>query len=174
MNSTAIFFYILAAIAVISAISVISARNPVHSALSLVVTLFSLAGIYLMLHAEFLAVIQILTYAGAILVLFIFIIMLLNLKPEELEEKGYSGFSKAVIGLVSLVLFVALGKILLLPKLANEVKSLDFGYAHNVGRFLFSRYLIPFEIAGVLLTVALVGAVLLAKRRLDFGRPKGK
>ncbi len=165
MNGFSILFYTLASFAILSAIGVISVRNPLYSALSLIVTLFSLAGLYVTLDAGFLAIIQILTYAGAILVLFIFIIMLLNLHEEELVEKGYSKIMLGLLSCLSLLLFLALGFILQIPRLEFPTMLGDFGSAHSLARGLFTSYVIPFEIAGVLLTVALVGAVLLAKRK---------
>jgi NADH-quinone oxidoreductase subunit J len=161
-----ILFYIIAFLAIVSGAGVISFRNPVYSALSLVVTLFSLAAAYALLSADFVAIIQILTYAGAIMVLFIFIIMLLNLQAEELVEKGYSKSGKFLLALVSLGLFLIFGYLLHLPHLEIPSLPADFGSVFGLGRSLFTNYVVPFEAAGFLLTVALVGAVLLAKRKL--------
>ena len=166
MNGFSILFYVLAAISVISALGVITFRQPVYCALSLVVTLIALAGLFVTLQADFLGVIQVLTYAGAILVLFIFIIMLLNLEEEELVERGYGFGGKSLLGLVSLGLFLSLGYLLTRPKLSVANLTDGFGSVHQLGRELFSSYVIPFELAGILLTVALIGAVLLAKRKL--------
>ncbi|KAB2835919.1 NADH-quinone oxidoreductase subunit J [bacterium] len=166
MNGFTILFYALAALAVISATGVISFRHPVYSALSLVVTLISLAGLFVTLQADFLGVIQVLTYAGAILVLFIFIIMLLNLQEDELHERGYGLGGKFLLGLVSLGLFLSLGYLVTRPKLGVAVLPEGFGSVYGLGRELFTSYVIPFELAGILLTVALIGAVLLAKRKL--------
>lgn len=166
MMGFAILFYFLAAIAVISAVGVISFRNPVYSALSLVVTLFALAALYVLLHAEFLAIIQIFTYAGAIMVLFIFIIMLLNLQEDELKEREMSAPGKVFLGAVSLGVFASFGFLFhFLPTMTPEIPE-GFGSVEKVGKVLFTDYVIPFEIAGILLTVALIGAVLLAKRKL--------
>jgi len=166
MNGSTILFYCLASLSILSAVGVISSRSPVYSALSLVVTLFSLAGIYVLLHAEFFAIIQVFTYAGAILVLFVFIIMLLNLQPAELEEKGYPWGVKVLLGIISLSFFLGLGYVLRGPLMPAVPLPPGFGSVASVGEDLFSYYLIPFEVAGILLTVALVGAVLLAKRKL--------
>ncbi len=161
-----ILFYILAGLALISAIAVISFRQPVYSALSLVVTLFSLAGLYLTLHAEFLAIIQILTYAGAILILFVFIIMLLNLNDDELKEQTPALWRRIVLALLGGFTFAGLwwG----VSKFEGDVKNLPqgFGSIINSGKLLFTEYVLAFEIAGILLTVALIGALVLAKRRL--------
>jgi len=167
MSAIEVIFYIMAAVAVLSAIGVVSARNPVYSALFLVVTLFSLAVLFVLLKAEFLAIIQILTYAGAILVLFVFIIMLLNLKPDELVEKGYGSAMKFLIGAASLGLFLILGYVFHFAKWEAPELAAGFGNAAAVGKEIFTHYVVPFEVSGVLLTVALVGAVVLAKRKLD-------
>ncbi len=167
MDGITLLFYFLATVAMISAAGVITFRNPIYCVLCLVVTLFSLAGLFILLGAAFLAVIQILTYAGAILVLFIFIIMLLNLKPDELEERGYPPMGNVLLGLIGLVCFLALGYAFRSPPLTVKKLPEDFGSVLSVGRELFTLYVVPFEIAGILLTVALVGAVLLAKRRLE-------
>ncbi|HEX5033976.1 MAG TPA: NADH-quinone oxidoreductase subunit J [bacterium] len=167
MTGFAILFYILAAMAAISATGVISFRNPIYSALSLVVTLISLAGLYVTLQGGFLGVIQVLTYAGAILVLFIFIIMLLNLEESELHEKGYGWAGKGLLGLSALGLFLALGYILTRPKLPVANLPAGFGEVAALGREMFGPWVVPFELAGILLTVALIGAVLLAKRKLE-------
>ena len=151
----------------ISATGVISFRNPIYSALSLVVTLIGLAGLYVTLQGSFLGVIQVLTYAGAILVLFIFIIMLLNLEDAELHEKGYGSLGKSLLGICSLGLFLALGYVVTRPKLPVAALAEGFGEIAALGREMFGGWVIPFELAGILLTVALIGAVLLAKRKLD-------
>jgi NADH-quinone oxidoreductase subunit J len=167
LNAADILFYVFALIALVSAMAVLIARNPVHSALFLVVTLFAVAGLYFLLHAELLALVQILTYAGAILVLFIFIIMLLNLSPGELTEKEVRPVGKILLTLVAVVAFVTLAFFAYLPRLPWEAPPEAFGSVTQVGTELFSTYVIPFEIAGVLLTVALIGAVLLAKKKLS-------
>ncbi|MCP5468764.1 MAG: NADH-quinone oxidoreductase subunit J [Deltaproteobacteria bacterium] len=163
-----ILFYILSALAVLSAVAVISFRQPVYSALSLVVTLFSLAGLYLTLHAEFLAIIQILTYAGAILILFIFIIMLLNLNKDELKEQTPALWRRIVLALLGGFLFAGLwwG----VKKLSGDSAKLTegFGSIASSGKLLFTEYVLAFEISGILLTVALIGALVLAKRRLNY------
>jgi NADH-quinone oxidoreductase subunit J len=166
-NTADILFYLFALIALGTAMGVLIARNPVHSALFLVVTLFAVAGLYFLLHAEFLAVVQILTYAGAILVLFIFIIMLLNLSPGELLEKEIPPAGKYLLTLVGMVAFVTLAFLVYLPRLPWGSVPEGFGSVQQVGRELFTTYVVPFEIAGVLLTVALIGAVLLAKKKLS-------
>ncbi|HCU25824.1 MAG TPA: hypothetical protein DF383_12470 [Deltaproteobacteria bacterium] len=166
MSGFAILFYGLAALALLSGIGVIAFKSPINSALALVVTLFSLAGLYVTLSGAFLATIQILTYAGAIMVLFIFIIMLLNLQPDELEERGYGAAAKLLLAAVSLGLFLVLGFLFARPPFFTTAAAPDFGSIAEVGKELFTSYVIPFELAGILLTVALIGAVLLAKRKI--------
>ena len=164
---TALFF-IFAAVAIVTALLVIFSRNTIYSALFLVMTLFSVAGIFLLLEAYFLAVVQVIIYAGAIMVLFLFVIMLLNI---EKETKFFS-FSNPRILLVSLFSVVFLGFIFTL--IAGSVNLLDsgaenypeLGSVENIGITLFTTYLLPFEITSLLLLVALVGAVLLSKRSL--------
>ncbi len=165
-----IAFYLLAALTLLSAIGVVAGKNPVHSALSLVVTLVSVAGLFALLQGEFLAVIQVLTYAGAILVLFVFIIMLLNLKAEELEERSPSRVGKVVLSLAGLLIFLLLSMVVSLWPLPLPELSKDFGSVTSVGAELFLRYWVPFEVTGVLLTVALVVSVLLAKKDLGLKR----
>lgn len=172
MNGIDFLFYVLAFLTVVSGLIVIAARNPIYSALALVVTIFSLAAFYLMLYAEFLAIVQALTYAGAILVLFIFIIMLLNLQPGELIEKSYGLWGKSLLAFVSLLVFVALGSLTYFYKIPTSGLTIQFGSIKNVGRRLFTEHLLSFELAGVLLTVALIGAVVLAKKDLSLKKEK--
>lgn len=169
MAGADILFFILAAVILVAAMGVVVSRNPVYSALSLVLTLFCVAGLFLLLHAEFMAVIQVLTYAGAILVLFVFIIMLLNLSHDELFEKGLSNFGRILLAGVSVITFVTIAFIVNLPLLAIRALPDSFGSIRSLGKEIFSHYIIPFEVAGILLTVALIGAVLLAKKHLTLG-----
>lgn len=163
-----VLFFIFATTAVIAALLVIFSRNTIHSALFLVITLFSVAGIFLLLEAYFLAAVQIIVYAGAIMVLFLFVIMLLNLE----KDTKFFTFSNPRILLVSFFTIVFLGFIFTL--IMGSVKLLDFGAEYysglgsveNIGLTLFTTYLLPFEITSLLLLVALVGAVLLSKRSL--------
>ncbi|MFO1518129.1 MAG: NADH-quinone oxidoreductase subunit J [bacterium] len=161
-----IFFYIFGGIAVATALGVVAFRNPISSAFSLIVCFFAISALYAMLNAHFLAIIQILVYAGAIMVLFIFVIMLLNLQPHELEEKGFSGSFK---GLVALVLAGFVGMLISLFKHLSlgfpSVKP-TYGTVESVGQLLFTQYWFPFEYVSILLVVALVGGVVLAKRDL--------
>ena len=165
---TTTLFFILAFLTVASALMVVINRNPIYSALSLVVTLFSLAGIFLLLEAYFLAVVQIIIYAGAIMVLFLFVIMLLNLEREE-KFLSISDPRILLTAFLSLIFAGMMAKFIFgsLSLLQDGAESVgDLGATKNIGLSLFTDYLLPFEIASLLLLVALVGAVLLAKRSL--------
>ncbi len=157
-------FYIFGGIAVASALLVVTRRNAVGSAIFLILCFFCLGVLYLLLQAHFVAVIQVLVYAGAIMVLFLFVIMLLNLSQIEFGR---------IRNLALKVLGAALGVVLLInilgainrPQLSEGVPlSEGFGGTAQVGMLLFSKYLIPFEVASVLLLAAIVGAIILARR----------
>jgi len=161
------FFYLLATLAVVSAILVITRKNAVHSALSLIVTLLSLAGLYLMLYAPFVAGVQIVLYAGGIMVLFLFVIMLVNLdkaaKEEQFNHQWHIGILASLV-LGALFLYVYMKGKAIFP--ANAVGFDEATNTQQIGLALFSQYLLPFEIASLLLLVAIVGAVVMAKKRI--------
>ena len=159
-----IFFYLFAGLAVVSALLVISLRNTLSSAISLVVTFFSIAALYAMLGAHFLAVMQVLVYAGAIMVLFLFVVMLLNLGREEFLKIKMS--FPGIVGILAGGYLAAL-LVLRLGYLSfpfKEAVSSDYGGVKAVGRALFTDFLVPFEATSILLLVAMIGAVILAKR----------
>ena len=165
--ATTFFFYFLSAIAVIGALLTITRRNPVHSALSLIFTLLALAGLYLMLYAPFVAGVQIILYAGGIMVLFLFVIMLVNLEKAELEEQFnkqwlVGGLAAAIFG--GLLLFIYVKGKGVFP--ANFVLRPEENNTQQIGLMLYKNYAFPFEIASVLLLVAIVGAVVMAKKRV--------
>jgi len=163
---------ILAALAVGSGLAVILIRNPIYCALSLVVNFFLLAVMYLLLRAEFLAAIQVIVYAGAIMVLFIFVIMLLNLGGEETRDK--LRVLRSLAFLLGLVLLVEVVAALRYRAYTVENPALSFplvsappavtGGVREFGRLLFTDYLLPFEITSVLLLIAIVGAVVLGRK----------
>lgn len=168
MSLTYFFFVILAILAVASAIVTIASKHPIRSAMALVVHFFMLAGLYLTLNAQFVAVMQILVYAGAIMVLVVFVIMLLNLGNEEslekkLQIKHFMGIVLAgTFGLSLVYAFINLK-----PEISNFPNhSIDFTTVQAIGKSLFSNYIVQFEAIGLLLTAAIIGAVLLAKRKL--------
>jgi len=161
-------FLALAAIALISGVLVVFQTHPLRSALWLIVNFFAVAGIYLLAHAEFIAAIQIIVYAGAIMVLFLFVIMLLNLRrPEEETEPGYKlGQKLTAVALAALTAVVLVyGFFRAKIPLAKET-AVSVGNTESIAKSLFTDYLLPFEVTSVLLLVAIVGAVILSKSRL--------
>jgi NADH-quinone oxidoreductase subunit J len=160
---TAVLFYFFAALTLASALLVVSRRNPISAALYLVLAFLGLAGIYVLMDATFLAAVQVAVYAGAIMVLFLFVIMLLNLDPRE-----FPPFMTRRVKWVAAVLTAVLGLLLLaldaghrLPYAAGGALRGDAG---AIGDRLFGRFLLPFEITALLLLVAIVGAVVLTRR----------
>jgi NADH-quinone oxidoreductase subunit J len=160
----AVLFWILAAVAIAAAIVTITQRNPLGSALALAVVLVAVAGLFAMLDAHLLFILQILIYAGAIVVLIIFVIMLLDLDKEQLEEMRIQPVKFAISAVVCAVAcFFAIRAIRGIPALAEPVRA-SFGTVREVSSVMFGTYLIPFEILGLILLVGIVGAVVLAKR----------
>lgn len=159
-------FVLFAVVALVAGFSVIWQRNPVASAISLVVTLACQAGLFVQLDAHFAATMQILVYAGAIMVLFIFVIMLLNLQPNELGVAKYSPWKfvgGALAALAGMMVIVSVSS----ASAAEPVAITGtFGTISQVGELLFSKYLIPFEILSIVLTVAVIGAIVLGKKEL--------
>lgn len=159
-----LMFYLLSFGAVASALLLVTNKRPVAAAMSLILTMLFLAGIYVLLDAHLIAALQIIVYAGAIMVLFLFVIMLLNVE----EKAGL--VSNRKIALQFLGVFI-IGAILIasvgLIKIGPAEVADSFGTTKTVGQLLFTDYLLPFEIASILLLAAIVGAVILAKRRID-------
>lgn len=150
----------------VTALLMVTRQNPIASALWLVVNFFIFAALFVTLSAHLIAVIQILLYAGAIMVLFIFVIMLLNLKEEEIKPRQIQ-FSGLLGGglVIYLIVLLTLG-FLKIPSAPFAASTGGFGYVAPVGRLLFTKYLIPFELTSVLLLVAIVGSVVMGKRKL--------
>lgn len=165
-----VLFGILATVAVAGALVTITRRHPLAAALSLIVSFLGLAGLYALLSAPLLAILQILVYAGAIMALVVFVIMLLNVQESDLpinENIGKSvSLALAAITPVLLVFLAAIGRVPGDQTLANTPVPGDFGTIEALGKFLYTNYLFAFESVAVLLTVALVGVVILAKRRI--------
>jgi NADH-quinone oxidoreductase subunit J len=165
-----LLFWLLAVMALTAAVSMISQRNPVHSALFLIITLLSLAGLFLLLNAYFLAVIQVIVYAGAIMVLFLFVIMLLDIRRLEAAPSRVK-WQKSLAILLGICFFFETILVLRsevirdLTSAAAAPLAPDFGSAAGLGRTLFTSYFFPLQLAAVLLFVALIGAVVLSKRR---------
>jgi NADH-quinone oxidoreductase subunit J len=166
-----VFFILLAVVTTITALLVIVQRNPVASAIYLIITLFCLAGIYLLLSAQFIAIIQVLVYAGAIMVLFLFVIMLLNLEKEKKIITRHR-LQKVVGVFLGVILLAQIGMIfnsvLLEGGKGNfpPEKVAAIGNTEVVARLLFTDFLLPFEITSVLLLVAIIGAIVLAKKQI--------
>jgi NADH-quinone oxidoreductase subunit J len=163
-------FFAFAVLAIAAALGMLISRSPIASALWMVLNLFSIAALYLTLHAQFIAVIQILVYAGAIMVLFLFVIMLLNLAETpalgRLSWGKAAAFLVAVAVLAQILVGVAMGLDLVPEPVAPEVAAQNAS-ALNIGLVLFTEYAYHLQIVAVLLLAATVGAVLLAKKRLD-------
>ena len=170
MVFTDIIFYTLAAILLFAAIRVITTRNPVVAALHLVLAFFTAAGIWLLLEAEFLAIALVLVYVGAVMVLFLFVVMMLDINIDKLREGFWDYLPMAgIIGLlmaVEMVMvlggkFFAAGKVVSKPA---ELINKDYSNTAELGRVLYSDYLLPFELASVVLLVAIVAAIVLTLR----------
>jgi NADH-quinone oxidoreductase subunit J len=164
------FFYFFALLVLGGAILTITRRSAIHSAISLIVSLMGVAGLYLLQKAEFLFAVQIILYIGGIMVLFLFVIMLVNL-DEQAKERQFNGQWWAALGCVALVgaqVFYFLRKGSDALKLAPPGAAVDMtrGNVEMIGDALFSSYLLPFEIASLLLLVAVVGSVVMAKKRI--------
>jgi NADH-quinone oxidoreductase subunit J len=163
-----IFFFLLAIVAVVAGFGMVFSRNPVTSALWLILNLFCIAGLYFTLHAEFIGIIQVLVYAGAIMVLFLFVIMLLNLGTlPSLESVNWLTVTAFVLGAIILaqIAFVIASSLDILPGLAVAEEAALTGTATAIGTELFTRYAMPLQIVGILLLAATIGAVMIAKRR---------
>lgn len=164
-----LFFLIVAAIAVISSILVVTNKNPINSALSLILTFFCLATLYVMLEAPFMAAIQIIVYAGAIMVLIVFVIMLLNVRTEASGRGKHVLFLGAMTGLLLLIqTWSVIGRSSSLGVKGSVDSALlaKVGHTELIGKSLFTDFLLPFEITSILLLVAIVGAVILSKKKL--------
>lgn len=161
-------FYAAGGIAVLSGIGVVSRRNPMYCAISMLAAFLSLAVLYVLLSAPFLAAMHVLVYTGAILVLFLFVIMLLNLKPEELGHEHPPAVRGLVAALCAGLFAVLAAPALLDPSLRALPKppGPGFGSVEAVGRSLFGPYALPFELASVLILVAILGGVVLAKKKV--------
>ena len=159
-------FFVFAVPLVITAAGVVVSRSPMYAAMSLVAAFFFMAGIYVLLSAHLIAFLQILVYAGAVMVLFLFVIMLLSLGNEHLEQEKQKAMQLAgAAGAVALVAFIAMAiRDAVGPEMATV--AADFGTVKAVGRALFSQYLLPFEATSLLLLVAIVGAVVVAKEKI--------
>lgn len=166
MTSELILFFILAIVAVASAVGMLLSRNAVYAALYLILNFATVAVFYLMLSAAFISLVQVTVYAGAIMVLFLFVIMLLGAEHTgRLSESGWMFWTPIVLGAVLAVeaLYIILRQWKAIP--ATQAVGSDFGAPAAVGWELFQNYLLPFEVTSVLLLVAMIGAILLARSK---------
>lgn len=166
-NPTISIFWFLSFLTLLSALMVVFAKNPIHSVLYLILTFFCLSGHYILLNAQFLAAVNIIVYAGAIMVLFLFVIMFLNMKEEDEEAK--TNLTKVAAMIVAGTLFV----ILFGAYRKSQVGSYEpfthnsqTGMVESLGAVLFNKYLLPFELISVLFLIAMVGAIMLGKREV--------
>ena len=160
-----ILFLAFATIAVVCAVSLVVQTHPISSALSLIGVMGSLAVLYLLLGAEFIAMAQLIVYAGAVMVLFVFVIMLLNAGEEQKRGRSLAVQLLGVPGFFGLLALLTYAILRLFPNAANvHFGGFTNGKAEDVGRALFTRYLLPFEVTSVLILIAIMGAVVLARR----------
>ncbi len=165
MSTTQIIFWFLSVVALFSALMVITSKNPVYSVLWLIVTFFSIYGDYILLNAHFLAIVNIIVYAGAIMVLFLFVIMLMNLNKEtEPQKNRWLKMAGAVAGGCLLLVLVAALKDTDIKQQQALVNEGSIGLIKNLGKELFTTYVVPFEISSVLFLSAMVGAVVIGKK----------
>jgi NADH-quinone oxidoreductase subunit J len=170
VDPTTFFFYVFAAVTIFAALRVVTARHPVHSALYLVLSFFSAAGIWLLLKAEFLAITLVLVYVGAVMVLFLFVVMMLDVDIDRMR-KGFWGHLP-VAGLVGGLIVVELGMILWHQFSGFAIADAplvptDISNTQALGAVLYTDYVLPFQIAAVLLLVAIVAAIALTLRRRE-------
>ena len=176
--ATPFFFYLLAGLAIAGGVFVITRRNSVHSALALIVTLLSVAGLYLMLYAPFVAAAQIIVYAGGIMVLFLFVIMLVNIERVSKERRFNriwpAGVSAACALMALFVFAFVKGKALFPDRLmtlressnTQEIATMLYGERGKMGQYTFGQYTFTFEMASLLLLVAILGAVIMTKKKM--------
>ncbi|TNE68398.1 NADH-quinone oxidoreductase subunit J [bacterium] len=162
-------FILLATIAIGAALAMIVSKNAVNSALFLVMNMISLAGVYMLLNAQYLAVIQVLVYAGAIMVLFLFVIMLLNQEDEQglFDKISFKYLFSALLSFVLLAQVVYMimhwtGATMTIAQTSSEI-----GTVESLGKVIFTEYLLPFEVTGILLTAAVVGALVIANKKAN-------
>lgn len=163
MNITQLLFWVLSLVSLFSAVMVITSRNPVYSVLWLIVTFFSISGHYILLNAQFLAIVNIIVYAGAIMVLFLYVLMFIDFhRDSEPQKNKWMKLAGAIAG--GSLLLVLVAALRHSGTGQAELGTGDIGLIENLGKVLFSQYVVPFEISSVLFLSAMVGAVLIGKR----------
>ena len=158
-------FYFLSFLAILSALMVVVSKNPIHSVLYLIVTFFAIAGHYILLNAQFLAAVHVIVYAGAIMVLFLYVIMMLNLNADvEPHKSKWSKVAATVAGGVLMIVLVGALRDAYIPQATNP--SAQIGVIKILGQSLYKDFMLPFEISSILFLAAMVGAVMLGKREI--------
>ena len=169
-----VFFFYFAFVIAATSVLVVALRNPIYSTLALLIMFFHVAGLYVTLHAEFLAAVQIIVYAGAILVLYLFVVMLLNLKQDVRYHRQWP--MAAAVGVILVIEAVVLTamKGWMPPAVAagTETAIAGAGNTEAIGDVLYTTYLFPFEVASVILLVAMIGAIILAKKNISGDAPQ--
>lgn len=168
MDIQQVLFWFLTAMAIGCALGVILSRNPINSVICLILTFFAVSGHYILLNAQFLGIVNIIVYAGAIMVLFLFVIMLMNLNADVEPQKSWLVQLAGVIsgGILFLVIIAALTRGYQgLPPMERNVT--DIGLIRNLGRELFTNFVVPFEISSVLFLSAMIGAVVIGKKEAE-------
>jgi NADH-quinone oxidoreductase subunit J len=170
MSITEILFYAFSGVLLVSAVGVITARNPVHAALFLVFSFFNSAVLWMLLEAEFLAIVLVLVYVGAVMVLFLFVVMMLDINVAQVRE-GFTRYAPLGI-LIALIVVGEIGSVVWVKTLGTEVTpvvqvAVEEGYSNTgaLGELLYTKYLYPFELAAVILLLAIVAAIVLTMRR---------
>ncbi|MBY0578342.1 MAG: NADH-quinone oxidoreductase subunit J [Burkholderiales bacterium] len=162
-------FYFFSAVLILSSLAVITARNPVHSALFLVLAFFTAAGLWLLLEAEFLAIVLVLVYVGAVMVLFLFVVMMLDINIPKLREGIWAwlpfGALLAIVMVVEMWIVLGSERFGLAGVIAPEGHPVGYSNTKELGRLIYTQYVYPFEIAAVILLVAIVSAIALTLRR---------
>ena len=158
--------WILGGLSIGSALMVVFSKHPIRSVLYLIVTFFLVSGLYIMMNAQFLAIVNIIVYAGAIMVLFLFVLMLLNLNEGSMGSKSNLIKMIGVIAGMCLVITLVGSARVLTASEPLVLQTQDLGLVKNLGKVLFSKFLLPFEVSSILLLSAMVGAVLLAKKEI--------
>jgi NADH-quinone oxidoreductase subunit J len=162
-----IAFFLLAFLSIFSAMMVVFSSKPVHSVLYLIFCFFTIAGHYILLNAQFLAAVHVIVYAGAIMVLFLFVIMLLNLNADSEPHK--SGFVKAAAVISGGLLMLVLVGVLKSGDGLTQAASMDnqVGMVKNLGKVLYDKYMLPFEVSALLFLAAMIGATMIGKKELN-------
>lgn len=166
MEITEILFYVLSALTVLSALLMVFSKSAVHSILFLIITFFCISGHYILLNAQFLAIVNIIVYAGAIMVLFLFVVMLMNLNNEK---KSFVTPAKLLAATLVCALFIALTVGIMFGQKEATTQAVqlyegEIGLINNLGQLLYSEYVLPFELSSILFISAMIGAVILSKK----------